>query len=134
MPDQFDIIVIGTGNVVPCAVLSAQESGAPVLIMERALESQKGVNSRYTAGAMRATYDGTNYLRTLMPELSDEEINQADFDTYTRDQFFDDMGLVTQYRSDPDLTEILIDNSLPTLQWMNSKRCSFPSDVRPSGI
>ena len=60
-----------------------------------------------------------------MPELSDEEIAGADFGTYTRDQFYDDMGLITQYRCDPELTELLVDNSLSTLQWMKSKGVRF---------
>ena len=125
MTDEYDVIIVGAGNSALCAALAAQERGANVLILERAPESQKGGNSRYTAGAMRFTYDGADDLLTLMPELSDEEIAQADFGTYTRDQFFDDMGRITQYRSDPELTEILIDNSLSTLQWMHSKGIRF---------
>ncbi|HAK53105.1 MAG TPA: tricarballylate dehydrogenase [Gammaproteobacteria bacterium] len=125
MEENYDIVIVGAGNAALCAALAAHERGASALILERAPESQKGGNSRYTAGAMRVTYDGADDLRTLMPELSDEEISQADFGTYTRDQFFDDMGRITQYRSDPELTEILIDNSLPTLQWMNTKGIRF---------
>ena len=41
MTDQFDIIVIGAGKAALCAVLSAEENGASVLILERAPESQK---------------------------------------------------------------------------------------------
>jgi tricarballylate dehydrogenase len=123
--EDFDIVVVGAGNAAICAALSARESGVRVLVLERAPESQKGGNSRYTAGAMRFVYNNVDDLRSIMPELSDEEAANADFGTYTRNQFFDDMGRVTQYRSDPILTEILIDNSLPTLQWMNNKGVRF---------
>ena len=125
MADHVDIIIVGAGNAAMCAALAACESGAEVLVLERAPEEQKGGNSRYTAGAMRFVYDSVSDLRSIMPELSDEEVAAADFGTYTRDAFFDDMGRVTQYRSDPELTEILIDNSLATLQWMRSKGVRF---------
>ena len=125
MNEYYDIVVVGAGNAALCAALSARESGASVLVLERAPESQKGGNSRYTAGAMRFVYDGVEDLRTIMPELSDEEIAGADFGTYTQDQFYDDMGLITQYRCDPELTELLVENSLSTLQWMKSKGVRF---------
>ncbi len=125
MNEYYDVVVVGAGNAALCAALSARESGASVLVLERAPESQKGGNSRYTAGAMRFVYDGVEDLRTIMPELSDDEIAGSDFGTYTRDQFYDDMGLITQYRCDPELTELLVENSLSTLQWMKSKGVRF---------
>ena len=125
MNEYYDVVVVGAGNAALCAALSARESGASVLVLERAPESQKGGNSRYTAGAMRFVYDGVEDLRTIMPELSDDEIAGSDFGTYTQDQFYDDMGLITQYRCDPELTELLVENSLSTLQWMKSKGVRF---------
>jgi tricarballylate dehydrogenase len=122
---DYDVVVVGAGNAALCAALAARESGASVLILERAPESQKSGNSRYTAGAMRVVYKDAKDLTTLVPELSDDEINGADFGSYTREQFYDDMGRITQYRSDPDLTELLIENSLPTLQWMNGRGFRF---------
>ena len=41
-----------------------------------------------------------------------------DFGTYTEDQFFDDLFALTQYRSDPDLAEILVRGSLDTARWV----------------
>src|SRR5207247_7707342 len=54
-------------------------------------------------------------------ELSREEIERTDFGTYTSDQFLDDMARVTEYRCDPDLTEILVKQSFPTALWMKKK-------------
>ncbi len=123
--ERFDIVVVGAGNAALCAALSARESGARVLVLERAPEAQKGGNSRFTAGAMRFVYNSVADLRTIMPELTDDEVSNADFGTYSRDQYYDDMGRLTQYRSDPVLTEILIDNSLDTLKWMQKKGVRF---------
>ncbi len=120
-----DVVVVGAGNAALCAALAARESGAHVIVLERAPESARGGNSRFTAGAMRFVYNSVDDLRQVMPDLTDAELARADFGTYTRDQFYDDMGKVTQYRSDPTLTELLIERSFPTILWMRSKGVRF---------
>ncbi len=120
-----DVLVVGAGNAALCAALSAREQGAEVLVLEFAPESERGGNSAFTAGAMRVVYDGVEDLVELMPDLSDDEIARTDFGSYTRDQFFDDMARVTEYRADPDLVSVLIDESHQTLKWMASKGVRF---------
>jgi len=121
----WDLVVVGGGNAAFCAALAARERGASVLVLERAPEDEAGGNSRFTAGAMRVAYSGVDDLRRLMPDLTDEEVARTDFGTYTEEQFLDDMGRVTQYRCDPDLTEILVKQSLETLLWMRGKGIRF---------
>ena len=123
--DGYDVIVVGAGNAALCGALSAREHCNRVLILERAPEAEAGGNTRFTAGAMRVVYEGVDDLRRLMPDLSDEEIARTDFGTYTEANFFDDMGRVTEYRCDPDLTEILVTRSRETLLWMRSKGVRF---------
>src|SRR4029079_4823522 len=115
---QYDVIVVGGGNAALCAALSASESVKKVLVLERAPEEEAGGNSRFTAGLFRLAYRGPQDLKTLITDLSDEEIANTDFGTYTEEQFLDDMARVTEFRCDPDLTEILVKQSLPTAQWM----------------
>ena len=79
------------------------KQGAEVLVLERAPRDERGGNSAFTAGAVRVVYNGVDDLYALMPDLSDEEMRNTDFGTYTEDQFFDDMARVTQYRTNPDL-------------------------------
>lgn len=122
---DYDVIVVGGGNAALCAALSAKEHCERVLVLERAPEDEAGGNSRFTAGAMRVAYRGVDDLRALMPDLTDDEIARTDFGTYTEDQFLDDVARVTQYRCDPDLTEVLVKRSLDTLQWMRSKGVRF---------
>ena len=47
------------------------------------------------------------------------------FGTYTEEKFFDDMGRVTEYRTDPDLCEILVTRSKATMLWMREKGMRF---------
>jgi tricarballylate dehydrogenase len=122
MPDQVaDVIVVGAGNAAFCAALAAQEHGAKVLMLEAAPQDEAGGNSRFTAGSIRVVYNGTDDIRTLVPDLTPAEIETTDFGTYTADQFFDDMARVTQHRADPDLVELLVTRSFATLNWMREK-------------
>ncbi len=120
-----DVIVVGAGNAAFCAALAAAETGASVMMLEAAPEEESGGNSRFTAGAMRVVYNGVEDVKTLVPDLTPAEIETTDFGTYTGAQFFDDMARVTQARSDPDLVELLVGNSLATLNWMRGKGVRF---------
>ena len=117
---EYDVIVVGGGNAALCAALSARENGASVVVLERAPQAEAGGNSAFTAGAIRTVYNGDEDILDLMPDLSPEERN-SDFGAYTEEQFFDDMGKVTDYRTDPDLTELLITRSFSTLKWLQGK-------------
>ena len=121
---MYDVIVVGGGNAALCAALSAREHCRRVLVLERAPEEEAGGNSRFTAGLMRVAYNGVEDLRRLI-DLSDEEIRRTDFGTYSIEQFLDDMARVTEYRCDPDLTELLVKRSMDTVAWMRSKGVRF---------
>jgi len=122
--DAYDVIVVGGGNAALCAALSARETAKKVLVLERAPEDESGGNSRFTAGLLRIVYNGADDLAQLI-DLSKEERERTDFGTYTADQFLDDMARVTEYRCDPDLTEILVKESFPTALWMRKKGVRF---------
>ena len=119
------VVVIGGGNAALNAAIAAAESDADVELLERAPFALRGGNSRFTAGAMRTVYGGVEDLRRLMPELTEDEIARTAFGSYSRERFYDDMGRVTQYRADPDLTERLIDSSFETLLWMRGRGVRF---------
>ena len=119
------VVVVGGGNAAMCAAISARECGADVTLLERAPFDLRGGNTRFTAGAMRAVYEGVDDLVRLMPDLTPAEIERTDFSSYSAADFFDDMGRVTQYRCDPDLVDRLVNDSYPTLRWMQSHGVRF---------
>ena len=123
--DEFDVVVVGGGNAAFCAALSAEEQGARVVVLERAPEDESGGNTRFTAGAIRFAYSGVEDLREVMPDLTDAEVAQSDFGTYTEDQFFDDMFRVTRNRTHPELCEILVRRSFETMKWLRGKGVRF---------
>jgi tricarballylate dehydrogenase len=122
---EYDVIVVGGGNAAFCAALAAQEQGAKVVVLEAAPEDEAGGNSRFTAGSIRVVYNGVDDIKTLIPDLTEKEIEETDFGTYTAEKFFDDMALVTQNRANPDLVELLVTKSFDTLNWMREKGVRF---------
>src|SRR5437660_10028500 len=124
IPEQ-DLIVVGAGNAATCAALSAKQHGASVLQLEISPEAARGGNSAFTGGAFRIVYHGFDDLARLIPDISDHELQNVDVGTYTAEQYYDDMGRLTEYRSDPDLTEILITKSFETGVWMRQQGVRF---------
>jgi tricarballylate dehydrogenase len=122
---DYDVIVVGGGNAALCAAISAAEQGARVVVFERSPEAERGGNSTYTDGKYRAVYNGVDDVRALVPDLTDEEVASSDFGSYSESDFFDDMGRITQNRTDPDLCEILVRNSRDILFWLKSVGVRF---------
>jgi len=131
---DYDVIIIGKGNAALCAALSAQEQGATVVMLETAPEEESGGNSRFAGGVMRFAFDSVEDLKKLT-DLTDAEIAESDFGTNTREEFLDKIYQLTSYRTDPDLSEYLVDESLDTMVWLRSKGVRFiPNWGRQSAV
>jgi tricarballylate dehydrogenase len=74
---------------------------------------------------MRAVYGGVEDIDRLVGGLSESERARADFGSYTREEYLDDMARVTQYRTDPDLSEILVERSADTMDWLHAQGVKF---------
>jgi tricarballylate dehydrogenase len=120
-----DVLVIGAGNAAANAALAARESGATVAMVEAAPQDARAGNSAFTGGAFRFVYDGIDDLLPLSPDIADLDLANIDFGSYTREQYFDDMGRLTEYRSDPELTDILISNSYGAARWLKAHGVRF---------
>ena len=62
---------------------------------------------------------GVEDLLKVLPSMANEDLSNVDFGSYTEAQYFDDMFELTQYRTDQDLCEILVRNSLETAAWVH---------------
>ncbi len=127
-PAQYtpvDVLVIGAGNAASNAALAALEAGASVTMIETAPENARGGNSAFTGGAFRFVYDGVADLLKLAPDIAELDLGSIDFGTYTEAQYFDDMGRLTEYRCDPELTEVLIGNSFSSALWLREHGVKF---------
>lgn len=132
--NQYDVIVVGKGNAALCSALAARDTGARVLVIEAASKEEHGGNSRFAGGVMRFAYDTVDDLKKVT-DITDQEIAETDFGTNTTDEFFDDIFRLTQYRTDPELSEILVRRSLDTMIWLRSKGVRFvPNFGRQSAM
>ena len=131
---EYDVVVVGKGNAALCAALSARDQGSKVAVLEAAPEEEHGGNSRFAGGVMRFAYETVEDLKRVT-DLTDEEIANSDFGTNTREEYLDKLYQLTSYRTDADLSEILVNNSLETMAWLRSKGARFvPNWGRQSAI
>jgi tricarballylate dehydrogenase len=121
----YDVVVVGGGNAALCAALSAREKGANVLVLERAPEEKRGGNSAYTGGGFRMVHNGVPDIKAIVPDLTEDEIQRSDFGQYSREDYLDDLGRITQYYIDPDLAEVIVDSSTDTVHWMRDRGVTF---------
>src|ERR1017187_3316602 len=122
---NIDVAVIGAGNAALCSALAARDNNASVKVIEFAPKAERGGNSAFTGGAMRVVFRGITDLLELMPDLTAAEQRETDFGTYSEETFFADMARVTESRADPDLVEVLVTKSFPTLCWMRENGVRF---------
>ncbi len=115
---RYDVIVVGAGNAALTAALSARQNGARVLVLEKAPESERGGNSRFSGGLFRFAYEGVPDLRRVLPNIGDDEWQRIEAPPYHGGLFEDDVMRVTLGQADKGLTTTLIDESLPTILWM----------------
>ena len=79
-PDREpDVLVIGAGNAVLCAAISAHENGARVLMLEAAPFEERGGNSHFTSGAFRFAFASMDDLIAVLPSLAQVNLVTVDF-------------------------------------------------------
>lgn len=114
---DYDVVVVGGGNTALLSALSAQETGAKVLVLEKAPKAQRGGNGCFTLGSYRATHKGIEEIRKLIPDLTEEEA-AMDIPPYTIDDFYNEMMRVTDGMIDPELLGIITEESNKIIQWL----------------
>jgi tricarballylate dehydrogenase len=105
----WDIVVVGGGNAALCAAITAAEAGAKVLILESAPKTYRGGNSRHTRN-FRCMHRGPLSVLT---------------DTYSEDEYFDDLMRVTKGKTDEPMARMAIRQSEECLPWMEAHGVRF---------
>ena len=73
------VVVVGSGNAALSAGIAALEKGADVVIYEKADKKMAGGNTKYTAGAMRFSYENGDQLIDLLKHPDDKRIKDTDW-------------------------------------------------------
>lgn len=122
---QTDIVVVGAGNAALCAAIAAREQGKDVIVLEKAPKKEMGGNSYYTHGSIRFAYRNEEDIKSIIPDLSEEQLSMTDFGSYPAEQFYDDLITLTEYKTDPELASVLADQSFATMKWLVSHNVRF---------
>lgn len=119
--ERYDVVVVGGGNAGFSAAHAARESGASVLLLEKAPVEEAGGNSYYTAGAFRLPHDGLGDLVPLLAERDDHRLAATALPPYPEQAFTADMQRVTGGRADPELTRLLVTRAADAVRWLAGK-------------
>jgi tricarballylate dehydrogenase len=133
---DYDVIVVGAGNAAMAAAMSAREQGARrVVVLEKAPEALRGGNTHYSGGLFRFAYNRAEDLRALVPNV---ERQVPDFfatvEPYPIDHFRADLHRVTEGRTDPELSEILLGRSYDTVGWLAAQGVVLEAAVSLSAV
>jgi len=117
---EYDVVVVGAGNAALSSAVSAHENGAKVLVLEKAPRDMRGGNTHWAGAVLRIAFDEPRELAPLLPGIEEEYEDFYDGITpYTRKDYMDDLLRVTSGRTDPILSNILVNNSKDTVFWMH---------------
>ena len=106
---MIDVLVIGGGNAALCAALTAREAGASVLMLESAPRAWRGGNSVHTRN-LRCMHDAPQDVLT---------------DTYSEEEFWQDLLKVTGGQTDERLARLVIRASATCRDWMRRHGVHF---------
>lgn len=117
---DFDVIVVGGGNAAFAAAVSARENGAKrVLVLEKAPKAQRGGNTHFSGAIFRFCYNDAKELDRFVPDVEEKFPGfHAGVEPYPKEAFREDLMRVTEGRSDPELSKILIDECYDTMCWV----------------
>jgi tricarballylate dehydrogenase len=134
---DYDVIVVGGGNAALAAAVSAREHGAKrVVVLEKAPREQRGGNTFFSGAIFRFVYNDNKELDRFVPSAEKDYPGfHAGVEAYPKEDFRNDLMAVTQGRTDPELSKILIDNSYETMCWLqDSGKMEFELAMSVMGI
>ena len=113
---EFDIIVIGGGNAALCAAISAKEANnnLKVALLESSPKKWRGGNSQHTRN-LRSMHDAPTDVLT---------------DTYSEDEFFDDVFKVTKGQTNEEYARFVISHTPEAVVWAKNHGVRFQPSMR----
>lgn len=126
LPQEVDVLVVGSGNAGFASAISAVQSGAKrVLLIDKCDENWAGGNTYFTAGAYRIAHGGLQDLLPIVNNVTEEQAARIDLAPYSQQDFQDDLNKVCMGRSDKELARKLIGDSNEAIKWLAENGIRF---------
>ena len=106
---DYDVLVIGGGNAALCAAMTARESGASVLMLEKSPAEFRGGNSRHARSVRYAHATGNDHVTG----------------SYGENEFLEDLLRATGGETNEELARLCIRESMNLGDWMKARGCVF---------
>lgn len=123
--EEYDLVVVGAGNAALCSAIASRENGLTVLVLERGPKNKRGGNSFFTDGAIRFAYKDVYALQSIIPTLTDKEVEKIEMPDYHEEDYYEDIMRVTEGKSAPELANQLVSKSFETIEWMKKQGVEF---------
>ncbi|NNF28394.1 MAG: FAD-dependent tricarballylate dehydrogenase TcuA, partial [Gemmatimonadetes bacterium] len=86
---------------------------------------QRGGNSWFTDGAIRFAHQGLADVRTVIPEMTDDEAARIDLPPYPAADFQAELMEMSSGRANRELAMLLASDSLGTMRWLRDQSVRF---------
>lgn len=127
---HYDIVVVGAGNAALAAGLRAAEHGAKVLMLEAAPEAHYGGNSRHAGANFRIPFDHVDELAPLELDMPPAVRAMLTQHPYPRARLLRELVAASRDRADPQLLQLLVDNTLQACAWLRSHGVSWVAGAK----
>jgi tricarballylate dehydrogenase len=121
-----DVLVVGGGNAGLVAAIEAKNRGVKVLLIEKSPKQTRGGNSRHSWGTFRVAIESE---KDYLPLLEGTKLPKGKIEVgpFPKDEFYSVAMRLSDGLAEKRLTEIYVNQSLETVQWM--KEQGFQWDV-----
>jgi tricarballylate dehydrogenase len=122
----YDIVVVGHGISGLVTAIEAKKQNVEPVILEKSPKEKRGGHARYAGGAFRFSMEDPEQVKSdLGLDVTPER--------YSKQDFFRDLMEVSGGRADPDLCDILVENSFQAMKWLDQHGIDFTTELKVGG-
>ena len=120
------VVVAGAGLTGLSAAISAHETGARVVLLEKGSREDVGGNAAFSGGLFLFCYDGPEDLTSITEDFDPGmKAGQIDAPAYTPAAYAAELMAMSDGHADPQLINALAQRSLDTMRWLTAKGVRF---------
>jgi tricarballylate dehydrogenase len=129
--ETVDVIIVGCGSAAFAAAIATKQLGAgKVVMLEKAPEDEFGGNPRWSHSGFRWVQSGADEVREFLPDLSDADFTKAVIKPYRAEDMKGHLTRATRGRMDPDLLNLIVDNSNAGIHWLKDVGLKWQLDLK----